>query len=390
MPFISVVVPAYNQAQFLPDALESILAQTYLDYEIIVVNDGSTDETAQVIDQYKSQVRVIWQENQGLAGARNTGIEAASGEIIAFLDSDDIWLPTYLDCIVSLSHMHPNASIFHTGWRYIDNAGEILPQAPNQTVIPTELAYQTMLQGNFLTGSTYSVRRSALLEVGLLDMAFRRLQDWELWLRMLSEGHELVGSDTCLVHYRLHERSLSTDPAGGRKAAQAIAEKQFGEEGDPWTAEKQRMYGGVYRYSALTSALARAHDWDVCGEFLQRAFQIDPSLMEDKGLFYELALGTQPVGYRGTSEQLDLLANEKAIRQMVEQFRVEFPAGWQEQFLSQVYSALGAVAYHTQQMALFRRFSAQAQRLGYQFDQPLMLLWLKSWLKPIATSLRTT
>ena len=96
MPEISVIVPTYNYAHFIGDCLDSIFAQTYKDFEVIVIDDGSTDDTARVLEKYKGEIRYIYQENKGLPAARNTGIKAAQGEYLAFLDSDDLWLPEKL------------------------------------------------------------------------------------------------------------------------------------------------------------------------------------------------------------------------------------------------------------------------------------------------------
>lgn len=385
MPTFSIIIPIYNQAHFLPQTVESVLAQTYTDYELILINDGSTDNTAEVIQQYTAQATTIWQENQGLAGARNTGIRAATGKFIAFLDSDDLWQPNHLATIASLIEHHPQADMFHTGWCYIDASGTILPQAPNAFIVPSEQAYPAMLRGNFLNGSSYVARKKALVEAGFFDVSFRRLQDWELWLRMLSKGAVLVGSPACLVHYRLHGSSLSVDPAGGQQAAQAIATKQVGPPAPPWTPPQTRLYGGVYRYAAITSALIRAHDWHTCGQYLRQALQIDPSLATDPSLFYELALGTQPLGYRGTPQFLTLAQNEQAISHLLQtHLKPHLPAPLYQQALSMTYLALGQVAYAVGNYPAARRHLTQAGLKGAIRDKHTALLWLKSWAnKPI-------
>jgi glycosyltransferase involved in cell wall biosynthesis len=124
MPTISVIIPTYNRATYVTKAIDSILAQTYTDYEIIVVDDGSTDNTKEVLKPYKDKINYIYQENRGVSSARNTGIHAALGQWIAFLDSDDIWLPDKLSsqircvrntdaevCFTKVTHIHKSKSI---------------------------------------------------------------------------------------------------------------------------------------------------------------------------------------------------------------------------------------------------------------------------------------
>lgn len=116
-PRVSVVIPAFNQARFLPAAIESVLSQTYRDREVLVVDDGSTDETPEVIGRYGGAVRGIHQANTGLAAARNAGTRHAVGEFIALLASDDVWMPGFLEHMMSVAARHPDAGLVHAGWR---------------------------------------------------------------------------------------------------------------------------------------------------------------------------------------------------------------------------------------------------------------------------------
>jgi glycosyltransferase involved in cell wall biosynthesis len=359
-PRVSVVIPAYNQADYLAEAIASSLDQTYQDYEIIVVDDGSTDETPAVAQRFGSAVRYIRQENQGLAGARNTGIRHAVGEYIALLDSDDRWSPDFLQTMMSLVDQHPEGTVYYAGWQFIDANGKDLPQAPNRRVVAQAAVYRAMLKSNFLIPSAIVMRRSTIVDAGMFDPAFRRLQDRELWVRLLRQGRLFVGSPECLVHYRVHGSSLSTDPRGGVQAVLALVEKHFGPDDGQWvqwSEEKRSAYSGAYRSCTLTM-LIRQHDWKASAQYLLKALEIDPSLAADVDLFYELSLGTQPPGYRGTHHKIDLQANAKQIdRFLVETVSLmkdQFPPSLHRQVQGTAFYALGLVAFHQKQFPLGR------------------------------------
>ncbi len=369
IPRVSVVIPAYNQAHYLGETIESVLAQTYRDFEIIVVDDGSIDDSAQVAGQYGAAVRVIGQENQGLAGARNTGIRQAQGKLVALLDSDDAWLPTYLEKMVALADANPRAAVFYCAVSYFDAQGRELPQQPAATVLPPEQMVHTLLRYNFLVPSTILLRRTAAEDAGLFDPHFRRLQDWELWLRMLQAGYGFVGTAERLVRYRVHGDSLSTDPAGGQEAAHRIAWKLFGpEEGSPagWPAEKRRMYGGVYRYKAITSLQASPAphgqgNWEAAGKALHRALAIDPSLAESREFFYELSLGAQPIGRRGAQHSVDLEANGRALLEALSRGgNSGLPGSLLRRARATALASLALAAYHAGDRRLARRWAAAA------------------------------
>lgn len=375
-PIISIVVPAFNQAEFLADAVDSAMAQTYRDFEIILVDDGSTDETPTVARKFGKAIRYIRQENQGLAGARNTGVLLANGEYVALLDSDDLWLPTFLEAMMALAEDNPRATVYYSGWRYVDAEGHVCPQQPHTWVVPPAEMYWTLLRVNFLIPSTILMRRAQIIQAGAFDASFRRLQDWELWLRLSRDGHVFAGSPECLVHYRLHGNALSGDPAGGQRAALALVNKHFGPDDGQWQTwgeDKRRGYAGVYRYHALMS-LQRQANWELCAEYLRKALKIDPTLAEDLDLFYELALGNQPAGYRGLFGQLNLETNAQNVSKLLQVIVGSSHVGPEAHTLrSKVYGnaylALGIVAYGGRRMAQARQYLIRALRA-----QPKLLL----------------
>ena len=160
--------------------------------------------------------------------------------------------------------------------------------------------YETILRAGFLIPSTIMMRKSIIEAEGHFDNSFRRLQDRELWIRLLKKGFRFIGKSEVLVRYRIHSDSLSTDPNSGQQAVIALALKHFGpDDGQPqtWSCDKRRVYGGVYRYHVLTSVHSNG-DWQGASDYLRKALQIDPTLSTDIDLYYDLAHGNQPPGSR--------------------------------------------------------------------------------------------
>jgi glycosyltransferase involved in cell wall biosynthesis len=394
-PTVSVVVPAYNQAHYLPEALQSILAQSYCDYEIIVVDDASTDATKDVMQQYGDNVRYVYQENQGLAGARNTGIRLARGAYVALLDSDDVWLPCFLQEMMAAVNRDAAATAYYCRAQCMDAEGLLLPQILSVQLPAPDQLYQALLRANFIVPSTVILHRSSATTAGLFDPNFRRLQDWEFWLRLLRAGHRFIGVDQCLVHYRLHDSSLSTDPTGGAKAALALAEKHFGpDHGEPrdWPADKQRIYGGIYSACALT-VLVRNQDWETCTKYLRKAFRVDPTLVKSLDLFYELALGTQPLGRRGSRDDLYLNENVNHIEHILTEI-FHSPTdpdlfALRRTATNTVNWALSLVAYNTGHYALTRRFLYKTfcgDSTRHRITQAAQIL-AKSYIKQLVAGL---
>lgn len=367
-PHVSVIIPSYNQARYVTYAIQSVLDQRIGDYEIIVVDDGSIDETRDVVSRFEGQIRYIYQENRGLGGARNTGIRAARGEFVGLLDADDQWLPDFMETMLSLATGHPEASIYYCYARSMDMEGRELPQLYGGPNMKSEILYQTLLRANFLIPSTIMMRRSIVLAAGLFEEADRAIhgcEDWDLWLR-IAPKFDFVGTPACLVRYRIHENTFSANPAGMQRAVQAVVEKHFGPDDGHllnWSHEKRRAYGGVYRYQTLTS-IQRQNDWQTGARYLNLALRSDPTMAADVDLFKELALGSQAPGYRGTSQCLNLAANATHIDDMLGQvFSVvstEVVAPLRRKTYGTAYYSLGLVAYSAGELPLSRSFLLRA------------------------------
>lgn len=204
-PLVSIVIPAYNAAEYIAGTLESVFAQVFTNYEIIVVNDGSPDSTAlrQVLEPYRSRLRYIEQENKGPSGARNAGIRAARGKYIALLDSDDLWLPHHLANQVALIESGQDLDLVYSnglhiiGDRPVGISFEITPQT-----LPVN--FDTLLRET-CTVNTSSVLavREAMLSAGLFDETIRRCEDYDLWLRMAYAGARMTFTRRIEIGHRL-------------------------------------------------------------------------------------------------------------------------------------------------------------------------------------------
>ena len=178
-PTISVVIPAYNTGSFVREALDSALNQTLSAHEVIVVDDGSTDDTAEICRGYRNAIRYVRQENRGLSAARNTGIEAATGDWIALLDSDDVFLPDRLRRAAMMIELKPRLVLIYSAFDlyYADGTRSFFPVLPAKELWPA-LRYRSPI-----LPSTVTVRRDKVLAAG----GFRKvvIEDWDLWFRLI-------------------------------------------------------------------------------------------------------------------------------------------------------------------------------------------------------------
>lgn len=213
LPKVSVIIPAYNIADFIAESLESVFAQTFTDFEIVVVNDGSPDtaEFERAIEPFRDRIVYIKQENRGAAAARNAAIRAASGEIVAFLDGDDCWLPEFLASQIEFLEKN-NFDLVYADAEFFGEdvpAGNTYMQfSKSNGAVTTESLINW--DCNVITSGTIA-RREAVLSAGLFDESpiFRRGQDFEMWFRLAKRGAKLGYQHRVLLKYRVRAGSLT-------------------------------------------------------------------------------------------------------------------------------------------------------------------------------------
>lgn len=207
-PLVSIVIPVYNGAKYLRSALDSVLEQTYERLQLIVVDDGSTDSSPEILAAYGSRLVTIRQTNFGVAEARNAGIRASQGDLIAFLDQDDWWLPEKIEKQVAFFRQDARLGLVHTGvLQYSEDAsGFVAPVYPTEGSSRLQgRCYEQLLLGNAVFNSSVMIRRSVLTVAGMFDTAIagNTVQDYDLWLR-IARHYPFGYSPEQLTALRLH------------------------------------------------------------------------------------------------------------------------------------------------------------------------------------------
>jgi len=225
---VSVIIPAYRGAKFIGRALDSVLAQTFTDYEIIIINDGSpdTEELEKVLSSYAEQITYISQPNTGPGGARNVGIRIARGLYLAFLDADDYWMPDYLKCQTGYLFGRESLDLVYADALLV--GASPLAGRTFMEVTPSvgEVTCENLLDENctlILSGTV--VRRQSVLDADLFDEQFRYAEDFDLWVRLLKQGARFGYQKEVLLHRTEHSASLCSDAAVLFENALSVIEK---------------------------------------------------------------------------------------------------------------------------------------------------------------------
>ena len=206
-PLVSVVIPTYNRAWVIKEAVDSVLAQDYKDFELIIVDDGSTDNTSDVLASYGEDVRVLFQENKGVSAARNRGVAEASGQLVAFLDSDDLWLPKKLSMQVEFFNKTPDALICQTEEVWIRNGIRVNPKKRHKK--PSGMIFEPSLGLCLVSPSAVMIRRDLLDREGGFDETLPACEDYDLWLRLSSRFPVYLIETPLIIKRGGHDDQLS-------------------------------------------------------------------------------------------------------------------------------------------------------------------------------------
>ncbi len=201
LPLVSVIIPVYNGERYLAEAIDSVFAQDYHPFEIIVVDDGSVDDTADIAKLYKDDVRYIYQSNQGHAAAKNTGISVAEGEFIAFLDADDLWAPHKLRAQIGFLIENPEIGYVISRMRVFLEPGARWPYQLDEEYFASDPA-------GYLP-STLVVKKHVLGEIGTFDTGYRHANDSDWFFRAKDAGVPMAVLQDVLVYRRLHSSNMS-------------------------------------------------------------------------------------------------------------------------------------------------------------------------------------
>jgi hypothetical protein len=335
LPLVSVIVPTHNRSGMLRVAVESALAQSYPRIEVIVVDDGSVDDTANVMSGYAGRITYLRQANQDVAVARNTGIEAATGEYLTFLDDDDWIIPAKIERQMRVMAFRPEVGLVHSRYWFADQGGALLSRVG---LLPEGDVLQELLCGNLFWVGAPLVRRQCLDQVGAFDTQIPAVcADWDLWLRIVLAGYRVACVQEPLGVYRMQSTSMLAQVGELEKAALTILEKAFADPRLPAKAlavrdraySTWRLWIGCRYYAArrwtdgcrnLEAALAHCPDWLVCPIVLAKLLAADAlsprvtdPLLFIAGILDHLPAGAQVLAdYR--SRLLDLVHVGLALR----------------------------------------------------------------------------
>lgn len=211
-PLVSVIIPAYNAAPYIKEALDSVFAQTYGNFEVIVVNDGSPDTPAldEVLAPYRERIVYLRQENRGLAGARNTGLRAATGDLVSLLDADDAWMPDYLQEQAGYLVEHPEYDLVYCNARFFGDHLHVGREYMDVCPSEGEATASAIITRRCHVFVSVTARREVLAPL-LFDESLRSCEDFDCWLRLTAAGHRIGYHRKVLVRYRKHGASLSAN-----------------------------------------------------------------------------------------------------------------------------------------------------------------------------------
>jgi len=276
MPKVSVVIPAYNAIAYLPESVESAINQTFTDLEVLIIDDGSSDQTVEWASQITDpRVKLISQKNKGLSGARNTGIAHAQGEYVALLDADDIWEPTKLEKQVRCLEDDPAVGLVDTWAVLVDeqgkSTGEVIGSSTEGNVWQRLVEFQTVC----CCGSTSLIRRSCFETVGVFDQDLRFFEDLDIFIRIAAH-YSFAFVKEPLIRYRQHPNNMSKNCQGMLEAFRTIIEKAFQSAPLELLYLRGRGYGRVNLYLAWKSI--SKWDYKAASQFRQQALAHYPQL----------------------------------------------------------------------------------------------------------------
>jgi glycosyltransferase involved in cell wall biosynthesis len=282
-PLVSVIVPVWNAAGFIVETVQSVFAQTFTNYELIVVNDGSADtaELEEALLPYQSSLKYFSERHRGAAAARNTALRVARGTYVAFLDADDSWLPHYLDRQIAFLKAHPDVDLVYADAKLMGDsplAGRTFMQtAPSRGAVTLK---SLLSLRSHVIASGVVARRSVVVETGMFDETIARGHDFDLWIRLASRGARLAYQRQVLLLRRIHAKNLSGD--GVAECERALATLRRVERTIALSPDEQKALAGsvawlsARRECELGKQCLRTGDFAGAIGAISRAYRSDP------------------------------------------------------------------------------------------------------------------
>ena len=247
MPIISVIIPVYNGEATIRETIESVLNQTFQDFELIIINDGSQDATLDIVDHFQdSRLKLFSYTNSGLAASRNRGISHAKSEFISFIDADDLWTADKLEAQLRALQENPTAAVAYSWTDYINESSQFL--RPGGHISANGDVYAKLLVVDFLeNGSNPLIRRQALMEVGGFDESLNAGEDWDILLRLAARYH-FVAVPSPQILYRLSTNSMSANVVRQEAACLQVLKRAYKQAPESLQHLKKDSFANLYKY----------------------------------------------------------------------------------------------------------------------------------------------
>jgi len=281
MPKVSVIIPTYNRASLVGRAIDSVLSQTFRDFEVIVVDDGSTDNTVEVLRLYGDRIIYLCQSNQKLPTARNNGVAASSGEYLAFLDSDDLFLPDKLSVQARYLDERPDVGLVASGWQNIDEDGRVLPA--NELRADQPVTLETILFGGLAPVHAVLLRRDWFDRVGGFDPQFAHCEEMDLWYQLALAGCLMAWFPAVVCQYRIHPGNKSRSTETLFSYQRRALDKAFADPRMPENLLARRAELDAIIDLAEAARLVAGGRDDPARARVVRAVSTDPKLKDENG-----------------------------------------------------------------------------------------------------------
>jgi glycosyltransferase involved in cell wall biosynthesis len=308
MPQISVIIPVYNSEKTIRQTIDSVLKQTFTDFELIAINDGSQDSSLEIISAIQdSRLKVFSYPNAGVSISRNRGIAQASGEFIVFLDSDDLWTADKLETQLNALRENSQAAVAYSWTDYIDEYGKFL--YPGSHITLNGNVYEHILVHNFVeNGSNALIRREALSEVGGFDESLFGPEDWDLLIRLAGRYH-FVAVPSPQVLYRMSGNSISASVLRQEEGCLKVIEKAFERVPESLRHLKQYSIANLYKYltfRVLVGSLDRRKAL-TAGRYFWQMVRNNPALLQQHPKLMSIVLIKIMAGILLPTQLLQLL-----------------------------------------------------------------------------------
>ena len=247
MPVISVIIPVYNGEKTIRETVTSVLNQTFSDLELIIINDGSSDSTLDIVNSINDpRLKVFSYPKTNQSASRNRGISHARGEYIAFIDADDLWTPDKIEAQYQALQDNPESAVAYSWTDCIDESSQFLRPGSHKTVNGD--VYPYLLVVNFLeNGSNPLICREALEKVGEFDSSLTPAEDWDMWLR-LAKHYQFITVPKSQILYRQSSQSASANVLKLEAGSKQVIEQAFSQAPDSLQSLKKKSLGNIYKY----------------------------------------------------------------------------------------------------------------------------------------------